>query len=376
MGLQPSTQFQIASISKTFTAATVLALVDDARLSLDDRLADWMNDAPEIWSKITLHHLLTHTSGLPHWDGVPALDLHNGSVAQISLHRSHPRRFDPSPAQIGRTAASASSCSRTSPSSPPSAHGLRWSRNECYGRPTSVTPRLPSQPTPQLPPTAARTAARPAPSNSPQSISGTGDIWSTTGDLARWPRVLTATDLLSPSAQQQMLAPQARIMDEEGGLRDVSYGYGWFIARYGDAPDLPPGDQAGFTSFLLWAPEAELTVAVLSADELELGPLSSCPRSSSFSIPRADHPGVTLTRSPRSAAARVALASVRLGGSVRQGPLPVWTASCKTPSQSPLDSHRSLIPRHWRSQLLVARPPSILAVEHGGIRDANDSAFR
>ena len=75
MGLQPSTQFQIASISKTFTAATVLALVDDARLSLDDRLADWMNDAPESWSKITLHHLLTHTSGLPHWDGVPALDL-------------------------------------------------------------------------------------------------------------------------------------------------------------------------------------------------------------------------------------------------------------------------------------------------------------
>ena len=274
MGLQPSTQFQIASISKTFTAATVLALVDDARLSLDDRLADWMNDAPESWSKITLHHLLTHTSGLPHWDGVPALDLYNGSsradlLAQIA---SAPLRSEPganwSYSSLGfillaHVAEVASECP--------------WASlvTERVLRPADLRHTTVAQPTHTATAAHGSTNGRPARSLELATVNiGTGDIWSTTGDLARWPRVLTATDLLSPSARQQMFAPQARITDEEGGLRDVSYGYGWFIARYGDVPLIfHPGDQAGFTSFLLWAPEAELTVAVLSADELELGSL-------------------------------------------------------------------------------------------------------
>ena len=142
-------------------------------------------------------------------------------------------------------------------------------------RPADLRHTTVAQPTHTATAADGSTNGRPARSLELATVNiGTGDIWSTTGDLARWPRVLTATDLLSPSARQQMFAPQARITDEEGGLRDVSYGYGWFIARYADVPLIfHPGDQAGFTSFLLWAPEAELTVAVLSADELELGSL-------------------------------------------------------------------------------------------------------
>jgi CubicO group peptidase (beta-lactamase class C family) len=69
------TRFQICSVSKQFTAATVLLLADRKRVSLDDRIERWFSDCPRDWEAITLHHLLTHTSGLGHWPDFPDLDL-------------------------------------------------------------------------------------------------------------------------------------------------------------------------------------------------------------------------------------------------------------------------------------------------------------
>jgi CubicO group peptidase (beta-lactamase class C family) len=72
----PETRFQIASVSKQFTAAAVLLLVGESRLSLDDPISRWLEGCPRDWDAITIHHLLTHTAGLGHWEGFPALDLH------------------------------------------------------------------------------------------------------------------------------------------------------------------------------------------------------------------------------------------------------------------------------------------------------------
>jgi len=55
----------IASLSKQFTAAAVLCLVDDGVLSLDDSLAEHLPGVPSDKRAITIHQLLTHTSGLP-----------------------------------------------------------------------------------------------------------------------------------------------------------------------------------------------------------------------------------------------------------------------------------------------------------------------
>jgi D-alanyl-D-alanine carboxypeptidase len=62
----PDTQFPIASITKTFVAAAVMQLVDEGRLSLDDRLARWLPDFPRA-RQITLRHLLGHTSGIDNY---------------------------------------------------------------------------------------------------------------------------------------------------------------------------------------------------------------------------------------------------------------------------------------------------------------------
>lgn len=59
------TIFQSGSVGKQFTAAAVLALVDDGRLRLDDPLLRWVPDAGRQWRGVTVRHLLSHTSGIP-----------------------------------------------------------------------------------------------------------------------------------------------------------------------------------------------------------------------------------------------------------------------------------------------------------------------
>lgn len=63
-----TTRFQIASVSKQFTAAAALLLAERGVLGLDDPMNRWIGGCPESWSGIRLGHLLAHTSGLPHWN--------------------------------------------------------------------------------------------------------------------------------------------------------------------------------------------------------------------------------------------------------------------------------------------------------------------
>lgn len=60
----PSTVFQSASTGKTFTAALVLLLEKDGKLTLDDPISRYLDNTPTAWKAITIRHLLTHTSGL------------------------------------------------------------------------------------------------------------------------------------------------------------------------------------------------------------------------------------------------------------------------------------------------------------------------
>ena len=63
----PGTRFQIASVSKQFTAAAVLVLAERGQLSVGDPAARWFPGGPDGWESVTVHQLLTHTSGLGHW---------------------------------------------------------------------------------------------------------------------------------------------------------------------------------------------------------------------------------------------------------------------------------------------------------------------
>src|SRR5947199_5748194 len=61
----PTTKFRLGSITKQFTAASILLLEEQGKLKLDDPVKKHMSDAPAAWDKVTIFHLLTHTSGIP-----------------------------------------------------------------------------------------------------------------------------------------------------------------------------------------------------------------------------------------------------------------------------------------------------------------------
>ena len=67
----PATKFRLGSITKQFTAASILLLEERGKLKTDDLVKKLMPDAPAAWDKITIFHLLTHTSGIPSFTGFP-----------------------------------------------------------------------------------------------------------------------------------------------------------------------------------------------------------------------------------------------------------------------------------------------------------------
>ena len=62
--LTPSSIFHVASVSKQFTAAAILLLAQDGKLTLDDDIRKHVPELPDFGTKITVRHLIHHTSGL------------------------------------------------------------------------------------------------------------------------------------------------------------------------------------------------------------------------------------------------------------------------------------------------------------------------
>jgi CubicO group peptidase (beta-lactamase class C family) len=67
----PATKFRLGSVTKQFTAASILLLEDRGKLKTDDLVKKFMPDAAAAWEKITIFHLLTHTSGIPSFTSFP-----------------------------------------------------------------------------------------------------------------------------------------------------------------------------------------------------------------------------------------------------------------------------------------------------------------
>jgi len=61
----PDTVFELASVTKQFTATAIMVLVEEGKVQLDDSIVRHLPRGPETWKPITVRHLLTHTSGLP-----------------------------------------------------------------------------------------------------------------------------------------------------------------------------------------------------------------------------------------------------------------------------------------------------------------------
>lgn len=97
VAVAPETVFQMASVGKQFTAAAVLLLAEEKRLGLDDPIKKHLPEGPALWEKITIRHLLQHTSGIPDYDGRHLIDLRKDytEVELVKLAAGLPQDFEP-----------------------------------------------------------------------------------------------------------------------------------------------------------------------------------------------------------------------------------------------------------------------------------------
>ena len=271
-----NTIYRLASITKQFTAAAILHLAEEGKLSLEDRISDYLPDYPASGRRITIRHLLSHTSGLSDVAVFPILE-EVGGVGYtrdqvIDLVASQPLDFEPGtghsysnvgfmlagvvieqvtgttysdymtneilrPLRLDQT----SFCPNEQPRADRWAHGYdlqhgNWLRALRLGR--------------------APAFVDPAPINM-EMVSSAGGLCSTAADLARWPGLLRS--FLDPVSYREMSEPTVLADGTQ-----LPYGLGLQIREFGAHPALSHGGVVnGFVSVLADFPEDDLTVAML-----------------------------------------------------------------------------------------------------------------
>jgi CubicO group peptidase (beta-lactamase class C family) len=96
--ITPTTKFRIGSVTKQFTAAAILKLQEEGKLNVDDKLTKFFPDYPR-GDEVTIHHLLTHTSGIKSYTSKP--DFMTTATASITSEKlidsfkNDPFDFDP-----------------------------------------------------------------------------------------------------------------------------------------------------------------------------------------------------------------------------------------------------------------------------------------
>jgi CubicO group peptidase (beta-lactamase class C family) len=264
------TKFRIASITKEFTAAAILLLQQEQRLSVRDPISRYVDDLPQSWRPVTLHQLLTHTSGIPSYTDGPVKHLNRmGATPKqlLDLVRDKPLSFQPGDRfyynntgyiLLGMVIEKAS--------------GLSYAQ---FVRQRLLVPAgmensgfddsaivLPNRAAGYIFSGGLR-HAEPVDASVPWSAGG---LYSTVGDLVKWAEVLAGGRILNAEQQKTMFNS-----NPEAKARDANYGYGIVITRrFNRGLRYHGGGINGFTSVLQHYPDDALVVAVLSNMEGEV----------------------------------------------------------------------------------------------------------
>lgn len=261
---EPQTNYRLASVSKQFTAASILLLAQDGKLSLDDRLRKWLPSLPASVDAITLKQVLTHTSGLIDYEDVMAQDateneqVHDADVLRLLesqdrtyfapgtdyrysnsgyallalvVEKASDKRYAAflndrifAPLGMGHTVAYEKGVSTVADR----AYGYslidgKWRRTD---------------------------------QSSTSAVLGDGGIYSSIGDLAKWDAALYHDRLLDAQSRKLASTPWTKTDDPA-----VEYGYGWRIS--GDS-QWHSGETIGFRNVIVRYPKSRLTVVVLT----------------------------------------------------------------------------------------------------------------
>jgi len=262
----PSTKFRIGSLTKQFTAASVLLLEERGQIRIEDPVRVYLPDAPAAWDNVTVFSLLTHTSGITEFTRLPSYrslkTLPATPEAIVAWFRDEPLDF-PTGEQFRYSNSgyvllgylieriSGRSYKQFVEENIFMPLGMKDSG---YDSNTIMTNRAAGY-TPGVC-TSSRTPPCPGPVNAAlidMSVPyAAGGLYSTTLDLWRWERALFGGKLLSSRSVLKMTTPHMS-----------NYGFGLVVAGTGAQQVIwHNGGIEGFHTFLAYYPDDNVTIVV------------------------------------------------------------------------------------------------------------------
>lgn len=263
----PDTIFEAGSVSKQFTAAAMILLVRDGKVSLDDDVRKYVPELPVYQAPVTIRQMLSHTSGLRDWGNLAGIAgmprgsrvYTHGHVVDL-LSRQTALNFAPgtrwSYSNSGYNLA-AVVIARVSGMS-----FAEFSRTRLF-QPLGLTKTSWRDDYTRLVPGRAvgygMSFGRFAQDMPFENVHGNGGLLTTVGDLLKWQAALASGTLQGAVVAD---AQQAVVTLPDG--RELHYGLGVFRGVYKGVPEVyHSGATAGYRAFLTDYPSAKLTIAVL-----------------------------------------------------------------------------------------------------------------
>ncbi|MDH3733233.1 MAG: serine hydrolase [Gemmatimonadota bacterium] len=276
---ETDTRFRIASLTKQFTAALVMKLVEEGALRLDAPIREYIPDYPSPQGdQVTIHHLLTHTSGIPSYTNLPSFGGEMLAVPMtpaeiVALTWEDELEFEPgtdfaydntgyvllgwiveevtgSPygealAERVLTPLGLEDTGYDHATSPPPGHAAGFTRNlDGYEPATFIDPTLPH---------------------------AAGMLYSTVDDLHHWSRALFGVEaglFVDPSSAERMMTPE---------LDGYGYGLGVGYRTIGREDSVRvvqhSGGIFGFATMLRVFPDHDRMIVLLDNTSSGLGPL-------------------------------------------------------------------------------------------------------
>jgi CubicO group peptidase (beta-lactamase class C family) len=256
----PRTKFRLGSITKQFTAMAILILQERGKLKIEDSVGKFIDDAPKAWDGVTIHHLLTHTGGVPSYTDDPAyrrkMMMPETVKSMISRFRDKPLDFRPGEKfhysnsgyfLLGAVIEKVSGKSYEAFLKETIFDPLGM-KDTGYDHPATVIPGRASGYTLQ------RDGLVNAEYLDMSQPYAAGSLYSTVEDLACWDRALVDGKLISKGSYAKMYTPQKN-----------NYAYGWVVVTAKGRKEIHHGGGInGFATEILRYPEQEVCVVVLS----------------------------------------------------------------------------------------------------------------
>ena len=258
------TKFAIGSMTKQFTAMAIMQLSEKGLIDVEDKVSKYLTDFPN-GDLITLHNLMTHTSGLKNYTEIKEfLTLKPESkdpMKVIDLIKDMPLEFEPGKefrycntnyTLLGIIIEKATNMSFEDYLQKNIFAPLNMTNTGiCYGESNELHDATPYSGYLEVVPVDDELVLTQA--------YGAGNIYSTVEDLYRWDRALKTEQLVKKETLDEIFTEHVAI--SEGG----SYGYGWMIADTDNGKQiLHGGNTFGFTSNIAKYIDEDLTIIILT----------------------------------------------------------------------------------------------------------------